>query len=256
MTARSCSPKTQDVGTTPRRASEGMTQRSTARTAAAQLSCGLRMPTACSSGSGVHASSLATGPPRRRSNASISATHPAHSARRSASDQLLVSQRPVSIPNAPCRASSRRSSVRAQRTSGCRQSRRAAAKQPADIDSPTPKPATSARAVRRSNRQIVADAAAPFFGGHLGHLGAETLEHGRAHTDVSNLVFDHTRGRRKDRGRGAEPGEITRDQRRRDDGIALVLTERSPAGDQPRDDLGRQRETIEVGRGSARRRWR
>jgi hypothetical protein len=45
--------------------------------------------------------------------------------------------------------------------------------------------------------RIVADAAAPLFGGDLGHLGAKTLEHHRAHTDVPNFVFDHQRGRRK-----------------------------------------------------------
>jgi|ERR1022692_1405602 hypothetical protein len=85
--------------------------------------------------------------------------------------------------------------------------------------------------------RVVAQAASSIFGRYLGHEATEALEYRRAHADVSDLVFDHTRSRSEYGGRGAKPCEIARDQRRRDDGIAFVLAEGPPAGDNPDDAL-------------------
>src|SRR6185312_9903845 len=69
---------------------------------------------------------------------------------------------------------------------------------------------------------------------------AQTLEHCLAHADVPNFVLDHPGGGRQDGWRRAEPCQIAGDHGCRDDGVAFVLTERRPAGDQARNRRGGQ----------------
>ena len=94
---------------------------------------------------------------------------------------------------------------------------------------------------------VVAYVVSPILGGHLGHRATKTLENRRAYRDMPDLVLDHTRGRGEDGRRRAEAREIARDERRRDDGIALVLAERAPAGGQTGDPqlAATQREAVE-----------